>query len=88
LDSLAGETQAWNGAEIEQAITSARIHAHHEGRAMTTDDVVHHARQIVPLSRTMSEQIKKLRDWAWNRARPASGGQGTDYSIIDEIKGG
>lgn len=46
-----------------------------------------YARQIIPLSRTMNEQIKKIREWAWNRARPASGGQGTDYSILDEIKG-
>lgn len=87
LDTLAGETQGWNGAEIEQAVTSARIHARRHDRPLTTEDVVEHARQIVPLSRTMSEQIKKLRDWAWNRARPASGGQGTDYSILDEIKG-
>jgi len=87
LDTLAGETQGWNGAEIEQAVNSALIHAHAQQRAMTTDDIVAHARQIVPLSRTMSEQIKRLRDWAWNRARPASGGKGTDYSILDEIKG-
>lgn len=88
LDTLAGETQGWNGAEIEQAINAARIHAHRRDRSMTTDDIVAHAREMVPLSRTMGEQIKKLRDWAWNRARPASGGQGTDYSILDEIKGG
>ena len=87
LNTLAGETQGWNGAEIEQAVNAARIHAHRLKRAPTTEDVVHHARQIIPLSRTMSEQIKKLRDWAWNRARPASGGKGTDYSILDEIKG-
>jgi len=87
LDTLAGETQGWNGAEIEQAVTSARIRARRHGRAFTTEDVVQQARQIVPLSRTMNEQIKKLRDWAWNRARPASGGKGTDYSILDEIKG-
>lgn len=88
LDTLAGETQGWNGAEIEQAVNSARIHAHRHQRTLATEDVVQHARQIVPLSRTMSEQIKKMRDWAWNRARPASGGAGTDYSILDEIKGG
>lgn len=87
LNTLAGETQGWNGAEIEQAVNSARIHAHARRRSMTTEDVVAHARQIVPLSRTMNEQIKRLRDWAWNRARPASGGKGTDYSILDEIKG-
>ncbi|MDZ7842749.1 MAG: AAA family ATPase [Gammaproteobacteria bacterium] len=88
LDTLAGETLGWNGAEIEQAVNSARIHAHRHQRPLTTGDVVKHARQIVPLSRTMNEQIKKLRDWAWNRARPASGGKGTDYSILDEIKDG
>ncbi len=88
LDTLAGETLGWNGAEIEQAVNAARIHAHRHKRPLTTGDVVNHARQIVPLSRTMDEQIKKMRDWAWNRARPASGGKGTDYSILDEIKDG
>jgi len=88
LETLAGETQGWNGAEIEQVINAARLHARRHGRPLTGEDIVAHARQTVPLSRTMKEQIKKLRDWAWNRARPASSGQGTDYSILDEIKGG
>jgi len=33
---------------------------------------VDHALNIVPLSQTMHEQIKALKDWAWDRATPAS----------------
>lgn len=87
MTTLVAETEEWNGAEIEQVIIAARIHGHHQQREFTTEDVVHFARQLVPLSRTMKEQIKRMRDWAWNRATPASSGRGTDYSILEEIKG-
>ena len=83
MKSLILETNGWNGAEIEQVVIAARIHAHQEKRAFGTGDIVDHTRLIVPLSRTMKEQIKVLRDWAWDRATPASQGKGTDYSILD-----
>ncbi len=73
LSYLTVATEGWNGAEIEQAVIAARIDAHQEGRTITTRDVTRHARQIVPLSETMSEQIKAIREWAWGRATPASG---------------
>lgn len=86
MESLILETEGWNGAEIEQVVNAARIHAHNQKRAFTTEDIVYHARMIVPLSRTMKEQIKTLKDWAWDRAAPASRGKGTDFSILGENK--
>ena len=85
MKSLILETHGWNGAEIEQVVNAARIHAHQENRAFNTDDIVEHTRMIVPLSRTMHEQIKTIKDWAWDRATPASEGKGTDYSILDSV---
>lgn len=62
----------WNGAEIEQAIVSARVDAYSEGRPMIQKDVTRNASQIVPLSTTMEDQIKGIRSWAFTRATPAS----------------
>jgi len=84
ISKLVLESEAWNGAEIEQVVIAARIVGHREKRKFTTADVVEQARHVVPLSRTMSEQIKALRDWAWNRATPASGGKATEFAVLDE----
>jgi len=65
-------TEGWNGAEIEQVVIAARIDAYTDNRAMTTRDVSRHIRSNVPLSETMAEQIKAIREWAWGRATTAS----------------
>lgn len=72
MKRLVSETKDWNGAEIEQCIESTKIHCLSEKRDVTTEDIVEHALKIVPLSHTMKEQIKALKDWAWDRATPAS----------------
>ena len=72
------DTDGWNAAEIEQAVIAARVVGLHQRRPFTTADLRAVARRVVPLSRTMSEQIRALRDWAWDRATPASRGKGTD----------
>lgn len=65
-------TSGWSGAEIEQAIIATRIDARQAGKAVTTDDIWMQTHNMVPLSKTMSEQVKAIRDWAFKRATPAS----------------
>ncbi len=72
LKTLAVVTKGWSGAEIEQAVRAAVVHAWQEGRAFTERDVLWSTSRIVPLSRTMAEQIKQLRIWSQDRATPAS----------------
>jgi hypothetical protein len=72
VDRLLHSTDGWTGAEMEQAIVSARIDAHRDKRPVTLDDIRHYTIRMVPLSRTMSEQIGAIRDWAFNRAVRAS----------------
>ena len=79
MERLVMETKDWNAAEIEQAVIAARVDAAQEQRSFATDDVLRHCRTMVPLSQTMSEQIKFIRDWAWDRATPASGGPDFDF---------
>ena len=65
-------TSGWSGAEIEQAIIATRIDARQSGKPVTTDDIWLQTHSMVPLSKTMSEQVKAIRDWAFKRATPAS----------------
>jgi len=74
LTVLAKGTRNWNGAEIEQAVVSAMTEAIAEGRDVNEDDIYFQIGKIVPLSTSMSEQIKKIRSWAHDRAIKASSG--------------
>ncbi len=69
---LASATRGWNGAEIEQAAIQARISAHARGGEVTQNDLLAAFGKIIPLSKTMEEQIKAIRSWARNRALPAT----------------
>ena len=69
---LATLTQGRSGAEIEQAVKAARVDAFTANRAFTQRDISRNSSQMVPLSKTMHEQIKQLRDWSYNRATPAT----------------
>jgi ATP-dependent 26S proteasome regulatory subunit len=69
---LASAGRGWNGAEIEQAVVSARITCHAEKRDVSERDLLTAMGQIVPLSTTMAEQIKAIRSWARTRAMPAT----------------
>ena len=72
LETLAKITQGWNGAEIEQAVKSARVDAFTEEKHFTERDVLRNISNTVPLSETMYEQVNQLRKWSINRATPAS----------------
>jgi hypothetical protein len=69
---LASAARGWNGAEIEQAVISARIACNADRRPVEERDLLTSMGQIVPLSTTMSEQIKAIRSWARTRALPAT----------------
>jgi len=72
LGYLAATTRDWSGAEIEQTVKSARIDAYQEDRLFDERDVVRNAVATIPLSRTMVEQIKAIKDWCFKRAINAS----------------
>jgi len=70
---LAGETEGFSGAEIEQAIINAMYNAFDESeREFTTEDILRGAREVIPIAKLMSERIEKLRDWASERTRRAN----------------
>ncbi len=72
LDALSQTSEGFNGAEIEEAIVAALFDAFSQQVQLSTDIIQTSLRETVPLSRTMSEELERLRSWAAGRARPAS----------------
>jgi len=72
LEQLIEFTKEWTGAEIEQCVISALTKARLADRDVITQDLINIAVKMVPLSRTMSEQIRHIRGWAFDRAVRAS----------------
>ncbi|MFO8079101.1 MAG: AAA family ATPase [Armatimonadota bacterium] len=69
---LAVEAEGFSGSEIEQVVISALYDAFDRGEDLSQDDLVENIHNTVPLSATRAEDITALRNWAENRARPAS----------------
>ena len=72
LDLVVTRTEGWTGAEIEQCVISAVTSARIAGRPAGSDDLFVAMREIVPLSKTMKEQVAHIRSWAYDRAVRAS----------------
>ena len=72
IEQLAHVCEGFSGAEIEQAIVAAMYDAFAQGREFTQLDIIAASRATLPLSKTMTEQVTALRDWARQRARPAA----------------
>ncbi len=72
FDQLSNVSEGFSGAEIEQAIIAAMYEAFAQDREFTQLDIISAVKSTTPLSRTMTEQVAALRDWARLRARPAA----------------
>ncbi len=72
LERLKRFTRGWTGAEIEQCVVSAFTAARLEDREINDDDLLNATASVVPLSKTMKEQVDHIRAWAYDRAVRAS----------------
>ncbi len=72
LDLLAEHSAGFSGAEIEQAVVSARYLAREWGTALDTAHLVDELTRTRPLSVVMAEQVAALRAWAMGRTVPAN----------------
>jgi len=73
LDDLARVSEGFNGAEIEEAVIAALFDAFSSQKELSTEIIKGAISDTVPLSKTMSEELNRLRTWANGRSRPASG---------------
>jgi SpoVK/Ycf46/Vps4 family AAA+-type ATPase len=72
LAQLAAQAARLSGSELEQVIAAALNTAFSERRELSENDLANAIQETVPLYETYEERIKELRDWARNRARPAT----------------
>ena len=72
LNTLAGISEGFSGAELEEAVISALFDSFSEKKKLSTQFLKDAILATVPLSRTMSEDLSRLRNWAAGRARMAS----------------
>jgi AAA+ superfamily predicted ATPase len=75
METIATETDGFNGAEIEECIKEAMFAAYVENPQqpkLSTKHLIDAIHSTVPLSKTMQEQISTLRNWAVTRAKNAS----------------
>lgn len=84
LNRLAKATPGFSGAEIEAAVVDALYDSFDDDKPLTTESIIKAIRNTVPLAMTMQERIEGLRQWAEERARPASSVQSEDLQTIRE----
>jgi ATP-dependent 26S proteasome regulatory subunit len=73
LDDLARVCDGFNGAEIEEAVIAGLFNAFSNQQELNTEIIKGAIGETIPLSKTMSEELNRLRTWANGRSRPASG---------------
>lgn len=72
LKQVAQATDGFSGAEIDAAVQSALYAAYSSKQNLTTQILLDVLNKTVPLSTTRAEEIQAQRDWARERAVPAS----------------
>jgi SpoVK/Ycf46/Vps4 family AAA+-type ATPase len=70
--TLAGMSEGFSGAEIEQVVVSARYRAAADRAPLASAHLLTEIRATVPLAVTMAERIEALRAWADGRTVPAN----------------
>ncbi|MFO0724681.1 MAG: AAA family ATPase [Myxococcota bacterium] len=84
LKDVAKLAEHHSGAELEQVVITALYAAFADKRELKDEDMKLALKHSVPLYRTFEEKIKGLREWARQRARPAT----LDSSVLDLFGGG
>jgi SpoVK/Ycf46/Vps4 family AAA+-type ATPase len=72
LDRVAAAAQGFSGAEIDAVVQTAMYAAYSSKQPMSTQSLLNALFQTVPLSTTRAEEMQALRQWAGQRAVPAS----------------
>jgi ATP-dependent 26S proteasome regulatory subunit len=71
LAKLAGASDGFSGAEIEQAIAAGLYTAFSQKQQLSTEILLAEIQSTQPLSVTRAEEISAIRNWASSRAVPA-----------------
>ena len=72
IEKLAEMTKEFAGSELEEIIVSALYDAFDEETELNQSHLENTINGMIPLSKTMGDQIKGIREWAKIRAKRAS----------------
>jgi SpoVK/Ycf46/Vps4 family AAA+-type ATPase len=72
INRLRRITHGWTGAEIEQCVVSAMTQVRLKDKNLGFEALHQAAINVIPLSKTMREQVDHIRSWAYDRAVRAS----------------
>ena len=72
INAIAKHTPQFTGSEIAAVFVEALNVALFYDRELTVGDVLDVAANVVPLAKSMADQVKAMQEWGKGRARPAS----------------
>jgi ATP-dependent 26S proteasome regulatory subunit len=72
LEKVVKASHGYTGSEIEQVIVNALFDTYKDKRDLIAEDLIQALKDMIPLAKTMDEDIKALRKWGEGRARNAS----------------
>jgi SpoVK/Ycf46/Vps4 family AAA+-type ATPase len=72
VEKIAGKTPGFSGSELEEVIVAGLYDAFNQDEELKQEHLEQVIGTLIPLSQTMEEQIRGIRDWAKLRARRAS----------------
>jgi ATP-dependent 26S proteasome regulatory subunit len=72
LDALAGASDAYSGADIEQVVITGLKLAFHAGEELTSKHLLSAIPEVRPLSQTDPERVAAMTEWLDRHAKPAS----------------
>lgn len=83
LEELVKVTNRFTGSEIEKIVKQGIAKAFSRDEQLGIGHMLESARETRPISSIMKEQIKELRDWAKDRARPAHKEDETTHKFME-----
>lgn len=86
LEKIAEQSNGFSGSELEEVIVSGLYDAFNQDIELTQEHLEHAIQTMIPLSQTMEEQIRSIRDWAKLRARRASNIQWEESSAVRQLE--
>lgn len=81
LEKLAVQTRGFSGSELEEVVVSGLYDAFNQEEELGQTHLEGAVGTLIPLSRTMEEQIRGIRDWAKLRARRAGAAEWEEEGV-------
>lgn len=64
LSRIVQAAEGFSGSEIESVVNESMFEAAYQNTHLTTDIILHEINRTSPLSKTMSDKVAKIRNWA------------------------